>query len=129
MSVGIVIVTHGKTGESLIEEADFVLGQGLGDIFFVEFRQSEDRDSNVSQIRSSIEKADTGDGVVVLTDLMGASPANLVADVLEEYKAVMVTGVNLGMLVSVFNYRSKTLELVARKAVEAGRRSVKIFQK
>jgi PTS system ascorbate-specific IIA component len=129
VSVGIVIVTHGKTGESLIEEADFVLGQCLDDIFFVAFRQSEDRDSNVSQIRSSIEKADTGDGVVVLTDLMGASPANLVADVLEEYKAVMVTGVNLGMLVSVFNYRSKTLELVARKAVEAGRRSVKIFQK
>jgi PTS system ascorbate-specific IIA component len=129
MSVGIVIVTHGKTGQSLIEEANFVLGQDLNDIFFVTFKRSEDINSNVSQIRSSIEKADAGDGVVVLTDLMGASPANLVADVLEEYKAVMVTGVNLGMLVSVLNYRNKTLELAARKAVEAGRRSVKIFQK
>jgi PTS system mannose-specific IIA component len=129
VSVGIVIVTHGKTGQSLIEEANFVLGQDLDDIFFVAFKQSDDINGNVSQIRSSIEKADTGDGVVVLTDLMGASPANLVADVLEEYTAVMVTGVNLGMLVSVLNYRSKTLELVARKAVEAGRRSVKIFQK
>jgi PTS system mannose-specific IIA component len=129
VSVGIVIVTHGKTGQSLIEEANFVLGQDLDDIFFVAFKQSDDINGNVSQIRSSIEKADTGDGVVVLTDLMGASPANLVADVLEEYTSVMVTGVNLGMLVSVFNYRSKTLELVARKAVEAGRRSVKIFQK
>jgi PTS system ascorbate-specific IIA component len=129
MSVGIVIVTHGKTGQSLIEEANFVLGQDLNDIFFVAFKRSEDINSNVSQIRSSIEKADAGDGVVVLTDLMGASPANLVADVLEEYKAVMVTGVNLGMLVSVLNYRNKTLELAARKAVEAGRRSVKIFQK
>jgi PTS system mannose-specific IIA component len=129
VSVGIVIVTHGKTGQSLIEEANFVLGQDLDDIFFVAFKQSDDINGNVSQIRSSIEKADTGDGVVVLTDLMGASPANLVADVLEEYTSVMVTGVNLGMLVSVLNYRSKTLELVARKAVEAGRRSVKIFQK
>jgi PTS system ascorbate-specific IIA component len=129
MSVGIVIVTHGKTGESLIEEAGFVLGQVLDDILFVAFNQSEDLPGGVSEIRSSIERADSGDGVVVLTDLMGASPSNGVADVLEEYHSVMVTGINLGMLIRVYNYRNETLELVVRKAVEGGRRSVKIFQK
>jgi PTS system mannose-specific IIA component len=129
MSVGIVIVTHGKTGESLIEEAGFVLGQVLDDILFVAFNQSEDLPGAVSEVRSSIERADTGDGVVVLTDLMGASPSNGVADVLQEYHSVMVTGINLGMLIRVYNYRNKTLELVVRKAVEGGRRSVKIFQK
>jgi PTS system ascorbate-specific IIA component len=129
MSVGIVIVTHGKTGESLIEEAGFVLGQVLDDILFVAFNQSEDLPGAVSEVRSSIERADTGDGVVVLTDLMGASPSNGVADVLQEYHSVMVTGINLGMLIRVYNYRNETLELVVRKAVEGGRRSVKIFQK
>ena len=129
MSVGIVIVTHGKTGESLIDEAGFVLGQVLDDILFVAFNQSEDLPGAVSEVRSSIERADTGDGVVVLTDLMGASPSNGVADVLQEYHSVMVTGINLGMLIRVYNYRNETLELVARKAVEGGRRSVKIFQK
>jgi PTS system mannose-specific IIA component len=129
MSVGIVIVTHGKTGESLIEEAGFVLGQVLDDILFVAFNQSEDLPGAVSEVRSSIERANTGDGVVVLTDLMGASPSNGVADVLQEYHSVMVTGINLGMLIRVYNYRNETLELVVRKAVEGGRRSVKIFQK
>ena len=129
MSVGIVIVTHGKTGESLISEADFVLGQVLDDILFVAFNQAEDLPGAVLEIRSSIERADTGDGVVVLTDLMGASPSNLVAEMLEEYHAVMVTGINLAMLLSVYNYRNETLEKVVRKAVEGGRRSVKIFQK
>jgi PTS system mannose-specific IIA component len=129
MSVGIVNVTHGKTGESLIEEAGFVLGQVLDDILFVAFNQSEDLPGAVSEVRSSIERADTGDGVVVLTDLMGASPSNGVADVLQEYHSVMVTGINLGMLIRVYNYRNETLELVVRKAVEGGRRSVKIFQK
>ena len=52
-----------------------------------------------------------------------------VAEVLQEYHSVMVTGINLGMLIRVYNYRNETLELVARKAVEGGRRSVKIFQK
>jgi len=129
MSVGIVIVTHGKTGESLIQEAGFVLGKAMDDILFVEFNRSEDAGGNISEIHSSIAKADSGNGVVVLTDLMGASPSNLVADVLEEYQALMVTGVNLGMLIRVCNYREKSLELVARMAVEGGRRAVKIFQK
>jgi PTS system ascorbate-specific IIA component len=129
MSVGIVIVTHGKTGESLIQEAGFVLGKAMDDIIFVEFNRSEYSSGAVSEIRSAIVKADSGDGVLVLSDLMGASPSNLVADVLEEYHALMVTGLNLGMLIRVCNYREKSLELVARMAVEGGRRAVKIFQK
>ena len=129
MSVGIVIVTHGKTGETLIKEAGFVLGMTLDDIPFVEFNRSDNSVSEVSKIHSSITRADSGDGVLVLTDLMGASPSNLVADVLEEYHAVMVTGINLGMLIRVCNYRDQTLELLVRKAVEGGRRAVKIFQK
>lgn len=129
MSVGIVIVTHGKTGESLIQEAGFVLGKAMDDILFLEFNHSEDLSSNISEIRTSIATADSGDGVIVLSDLMGASPSNLIADVLEEYHAVLVTGINLGMLIRVCNYRDKTLELVARMAVEGGRRAVKIFQK
>ena len=129
MSVGIVIVTHGKTGESLIQEAGFVLGKAMDDILFLEFNHSEDLSGNISEIRMSIATADSGDGVIVLSDLMGASPSNLIADVLEEYHAVLVTGINLGMLIRVCNYRDKTLELVARMAVEGGRRAVKIFQK
>ena len=129
MSVGIVIVTHGKTGESLIQEAGFVLGKAMDDILFLEFNHSEDLSGNISEIRTSIATADSGDGVIVLSDLMGASPSNLIADVLEEYHAVLVTGINLGMLIRVCNYRDKTLELVARMAVEGGRRAVKIFQK
>ena len=129
MSVGIVIVTHGKTGESLVQEAGFVLGKAMDDILFLEFNHSKDLSSNISEIRTSIATADSGDGVIVLSDLMGASPSNLIADVLEEYHAVLVTGINLGMLIRVCNYRDKTLELVARMAVEGGRRAVKIFQK
>lgn len=129
MSVGIVIVTHGKTGESLIQEAGFVLGNTMDDIIFVDFNRSEYSSGAVAEIRSSLVKADSGDGVLVLSDLMGASPSNLVAEVLEEYHAVMVTGINLSMLICVCNYRDHSLERLVRKAVECGRRAVKIFQK
>jgi PTS system ascorbate-specific IIA component len=127
--VGIVIVTHGETGSSLIEEAEFILGQSLDRIEFVPFNHSGDHTVAIVNIHAAIEQAECGDGVLILTDLIGSSPSNRVSVLLEHFEAVMVTGVNLPMLVSVWNYRNKPLGLLTRKAVDAGRRGVKIFQK
>ncbi len=128
MSVGILIVTHGSTAESLLEEAAFVLGRPLERVFGMEFMHSTNA-TRLEQILSRIGQADDGDGVLVLTDLMGASPANMVSEALERCHAVMVTGVNLAMLIRAYNYRDQTLELVVRKAVDGGKGAVKIFQK
>jgi len=127
MSVGILIITHGSTAESLVEEARFVHGQELERVFALEFMHSQNPTS-VGQILSCIRQADNGDGTLVLTDLMGASPANMVSEALEECHAVMVTGVNLAMLLRAYNYREQSLERVVRKAVEGGKSAVKIFQ-
>lgn len=129
MSVGVVIVTHGNTGSAMVEDAGFVLGHAPENVICVSANQSPDLDQSRDRIRSAIGEAESGSGVIVLTDLMGASPSNLVAGMLEDFHAVMVTGINLGMLIRVINYRDKSLELVVRKAVEGGQRSVKIFQK
>ena len=64
----------------------------------------------------------------MLTDLMGASPSNRVSVLLEHFNAVMVTGANLAMLLCVWANREMPLGQLARKAVDCGRRSVKIFQ-
>jgi PTS system ascorbate-specific IIA component len=128
MSAGIVIVTHGNTGATLLEVAEFILGESRAEIGFVPFHQSGDQLTTIAEVRAAMARADTGDGVLVLTDLIGASPSNSVADALEAHSGVMVTGLNLAMLMSVWNYRGKPLGSLARKAVESGRRGVKIFQ-
>ena len=128
MSVGIVIVTHGDTGAALLEVAEFILGESMAEIAFVPFRQSGDELTTIVEVRAALARADSGDGVLVLTDLIGASPSNSVADVLEAHSGVMVAGLNLAMLMSVWNYRREPLGLLARKAVESGRRGVKILQ-
>lgn len=128
MSVGILIVTHGGAGADLLEVAEFILGESLAEIGFVPFRQSGDRLTTIAEVQAAMARADSGDGVLVLTDLPGASPANSVAKLLEAHAGVMVTGVNLAMLMSVWNYRNEPLGLLARKAVDSGRRSVKVFQ-
>ena len=129
MSVGFVIVTHGGTGASLIEEAGFIMGRQLDGIEVVSYNQSEDHTAGVVAIHSAIEKADKGDGVLIMTDLIGSSPSNRVSVLLEHFDAVMVAGVNLPMLVAVWNYRKQPLGLVARKAVDGGRKGIKIVQK
>jgi PTS system ascorbate-specific IIA component len=128
MSTGIVIVTHGGTGQALLEAAEFILGESLAAIRFVPFQQSGDNVTTISEIRAAMTAADSGDGVLVLTDLIGASPSNMAARQLEAHDAVMVTGLNLAMLMSVWNYRTQPLGLLAQKAVDGGRRGVKIFQ-
>ena len=128
MSVGIVIVSHGNTGAALLEVAEFILGESMAEIAFVPFRQSGDELTTIVEVRAALARADTGDGVLVLTDLIGASPSNSVADVLEAHSGVMVAGLNLAMLMSVWNYRREPLGPLARKAVESGRRGVKILQ-
>jgi PTS system mannose-specific IIA component len=128
MTVGIVIVTHGTIGAALIEAAEFIAGESMSDIQFVPFRQSGKRQTGASDLEAALGRADTGDGVLVLTDLLGSSPSNKVAELLPAQDAVLVTGINLAMLLSVWNYRHKPLGLLARKAVESGRRGIKIFQ-
>jgi PTS system mannose-specific IIA component len=128
MSVGVVVVTHGTTGAALLEVAEFLLGESMSEIRFLPFRQSGDDTTSIEEVEKAMAAADVGDGLLVLTDLIGASPSNLVAERLEAHGGVMVTGLNLAMLMSVWNYRQQPLGLLARKAVESGRRGVKIFQ-
>lgn len=128
MSVGLVIVTHGDTGGTLVEEAEFILGERLEAVQFVPFNHSVGHHEELYRIHQAIANADAGDGVLVLTDLMGASPSNRVSVLLEHFDAVMVTGVNLAMLLCVWANREMPLGQLTRKAVDCGRRSVKIFQ-
>ena len=59
---------------------------------------------------------------------MGASPVNLVSGMLDDYNAVMVTGINLGMLIRICNYRDQSLEQLVQSAVKGGRTAIKIYQ-
>jgi PTS system ascorbate-specific IIA component len=128
LSVGILIVTHGDTGARLLEVAEFILGESLQQIGFVPFRQSGDEVTTEAEVREALMRADSGDGVLVLTDLIGASPSNIVGALLEAHGGVMVTGLNLAMLICVWNYRDQPLGILVRKAVDRGRRGIKVFQ-
>ena len=124
MKVGIVIVTHGQTGQSLIDDAEFILSQSLATVRFVPLNQSSGDSLTVAQLEQIMADSDSGDGVLVLTDLIGSSPSNLVAALLPDHHAMMVTGINLAMLIRVWNYRDKALASLGKVAIDGGKRGV-----
>jgi len=127
MSVGIVIVTHGQAGQALIEVAEFILGKSLAEIRQVPFSQSAVHTTDQQELRSALNSCNQGEGILVMTDLIGASPANHVTELLGEFDAVMVSGLNLAMLLRVWNYRDQTLKRLARTAVEGGKRGIEVI--
>jgi len=128
VSVSIVIFTHGQVGPALIEVAEFILGHKLPGIRHIPFVQSKTHTTGRDELKTALLELDEGDGILVLTDLVGASPANLIAELLQDLTAIMVSGVNLAMLLRVCNYRDQSLADLARTAAEGGKRSIEVFK-
>lgn len=126
MSVGIVIVTHGQIAESLIGAAEFILGQPLDEIGRIAVTQSGSEMPDTATFREVIAAVDQGDGLLVLTDLACASPSNTVEKLLEGRHARIVSGVNLSMLLRVWNYRNEPLEPLANRAYKGGIKGIGI---
>jgi len=121
---GLVIVTHGQIGRALIEVAEFILDQSLSSVRFVSFRQSDMGNTGDDEINKAIEDVDQGQGVLVLTDIGGASPCNHVARLLAPDRVALVSGINLAMLIRVWNYRNKPLRQLAKLATDGAIRDI-----
>lgn len=124
MSVGLVIVTHGRIGRSLVESAEFILDRSLEDIRCVAITQSGTEMPDEQSMREVIDSADVGEGVLVLTDLACASPSNIVERQARLVNARVVSGVNLPMVLRTWNYRDEPLERLADRAVEGGLKGI-----
>jgi mannose PTS system EIIA component len=126
-TTGLVLVTHGQIGRSLLDVAEFILQESLGDVGFVSFRQSAMGHTGEGEIKQAIEAADQGQGVLVLTDIGGASPFNQVLRLMPCCKAAMVSGLNLAMLIRAWNYRQQALLRLAEIAAEGAVRDIREF--
>lgn len=125
--VGILIIAHGDLGGSLISCAHHVLGKQPPQLASLAVHMQDDPHDLLPQAKAMVAELDTGDGVIVLSDIYGATPCNLVVKLLEPGKVAGVAGVNLPMLVRVMTYRNEPLSNVVTKAVSGGRDGVVNF--
>lgn len=118
--IGVLIIGHDTLPESLAQAATHVLGARPAQFEVLPVNCDDDPLNILPRAKAAIARLDTGDGVVVFSDIYGATPCNLVGKLIEPGHVEAVAGVNLPMLVRAFTYRTRGLETMVRKAVSGG---------
>lgn len=118
--IGILIITHGTLGESLIHCASHVLNKRPPRLKQLGITAQDDPLLLLPQARALVKELDSGSGVLILSDMYGGSPANIAAKLLIPGKVEGIAGVNLPMLVRALTYRDKPLQTILTKAVSGG---------
>lgn len=124
MSIGLLLVMHGKLGHHLLDTLTDMMGELPLAADVLEVRRVQAHEVLINQGRKMIERLDAGDGVLILTDAFGSTPSNIANKLADSDRVVVVAGVNLPMLVRIFNYPRLPLPEMARNAVEGGARGI-----
>jgi PTS system mannose-specific IIA component len=118
--IGILLITHGTLGESLIHCASHVLNKRPPRLRQLGITAQDDPLLLLPQARRLVKDLDEGDGVLILSDMYGGSPANIAGKLLIPGKVEGVAGINLPMLIRVLSYRDRPLQTIVTKAVSGG---------
>ena len=122
--IGILLVSHGAFGEALIHCASHVLGKRPLYLRQLGVTIHDDPDAILPVAEDLIRFLDQGSGVLVLTDIYGATPSNIASRILKPGKVEGIAGVNLPMLIRALTYREEPLESVLAKAFEGASEGV-----
>jgi PTS system ascorbate-specific IIA component len=121
MSVGVLIISHDGIGPALLGTATLMLNDCPLQTKLLTVSRDCDPDQLTEDAVEQIEALDTGEGVLVLTDLYGSTPCNIARKLTSQRHVHVVSGLNLSMLIRVFNYPKLTLEEISEKAVSGGK--------
>jgi PTS system ascorbate-specific IIA component len=118
--VAILIIAHGKLGESLIHCASHVLGSKPQRLMEIGVAVGDDPQRILVRALEAVAQLDHGEGVLVLSDVFGATPSNIACKLLVPGRVEGVSGVSLPMLVRALTYRNEPLKVVVGKAISGG---------
>lgn len=122
--IGILLITHGSCGEVLVQNACHVLNKRPAQLIQLGVAAQDDPLDLLPLARQMLQLVDSGKGVLILTDIFGASPANLALKLLEPGRIEGIAGVNLPMLLRALTYRDKGMETLLTRAISGGRDGV-----
>lgn len=122
------MVTHEGLGDSFVDCVTHVLGEAPGNLKVLSVLGGDDPHQKIAEGRTLIRQLDTGEGVLILADVYGATPSNVGRQLCHAEHVMGVAGVNLPMLLRVVCSSGKSLAELARTAVEGGRECIVMME-
>ncbi|MEL7529473.1 MAG: PTS sugar transporter subunit IIA [Pseudomonadota bacterium] len=124
--IGLVLVTHGRLAEEFKAALEHVVGP-QEQIETISIGPDDDMEQRRQDILSAVEAANSGDGVVLLTDMFGGTPSNLAISVMDSKSVEVVAGVNLPMLIKLASVRAdRELADAVDEARQAGQKYISV---
>ena len=126
MSVGVVIVTHYRLGQEFLQALRLIVPDAP-EFGSVAIEPDQPVNQMFEAISLALKEADSGEGVLVLTDMFGGTPSNMSLSFLHEHRVEVVTGLNLPMLIRLATKREdQSVEELARLIKEYGQRNISV---
>ncbi|MEN3976511.1 PTS sugar transporter subunit IIA [Emcibacter sp. SYSU 3D8] len=127
--IGLVLVTHGRLAEEFVAAMEHVVGPQQ-QVEAISIGPDDDMERRRKDILDAVAAADSGQGVVLLTDMFGGTPSNLAISIMDKAKVEVIAGINLPMLIKLASVRnSSTLEDAVAFAQESGRKYINVASK
>jgi len=124
--IGLVLVTHGQLAEEFRHAVEHVVGH-QENMETVSIGAEDDMEQRRRDIVDAVARADTGSGVIILTDMFGGTPSNLAISVMDAGRIEVIAGMNLPMLIKLSSARaSDDMEQALKDAEDAGRKYINV---
>lgn len=115
--IGLFLITHGTLGESLIQCVSHILNKRPAQIVQLGVSGQDDPLDLLPPARHMLQWVDSGQGVLVLTDIFGATPSNVASKLLEPGRVEGIAGLNLPMLLRALTYRERDMNTLVQRTI------------
>ncbi|MBI1262207.1 MAG: PTS fructose transporter subunit IIA [Rhizobiales bacterium] len=124
--IGLVLVTHGQLASQFVAAMEHVVGPQT-QVATICIGPDDDMEQRRKDILEAVATCDSGEGVILLTDMFGGTPSNLAISVMDKARVEVIAGVNLPMLIKLASVRESTsLSEAVDLAQESGRKYISI---
>jgi PTS system ascorbate-specific IIA component len=124
MNIGLLLLTHNDIGAQLLIAAKSTYGSVPYRTELLSIDHYDQPTDLINLAQQYVKVLDSGDGVLILTDMFGSTPSNIAKSFSHKKNVNVISGINLSMLLNIFNYPSLNLKEITQKALEGGKDGV-----
>jgi PTS system mannose-specific IIA component len=124
MSVALLFVSHQHIASHLLELCNALHAEAMQNVAVIEVPLDSPVDEKLAKAREKLDALQMSDGLIIITDMFGSTPSNIAQMLAKQYRAPLLSGLNLPMLMRIYNYRDTHLPILLDKAISGGQQGV-----